>query len=57
VGHLLIEEKGDRLIIETPGGGAWGALDDDGHGLKDEHRQEWAPRGSLDERQRMQAGF
>lgn len=58
--------KGDHLIIETPGGGAWGATKDDN--VKDEHRVqgvldklkgtiEWAARGSLAERAAQQAGF
>ncbi|KAF8625677.1 hypothetical protein AX15_005254 [Amanita polypyramis BW_CC] len=50
--------KGDKLLIETPGGGAWGAPD------KDEISQEnvgyaniWEPRGSVAERAAVQAGF
>jgi len=57
--------KGDHLIIETPGGGAWGAEDNN---VKDEHpvldaldkmkgAVEWAARGSLAERAAQQAGF
>jgi 5-oxoprolinase (ATP-hydrolysing) len=51
--------KGDRLVIETPGGGAWGAPEDG----KDEteahrrHKQTWEPRGSFAERAAKQAGF
>ncbi|KAH9919996.1 cytoplasmic protein [Epithele typhae] len=50
--------KGDRLLIETPGAGAWGAPQegtDDGCGL--EHVKAWAPRGSLAERESAQAAF
>jgi 5-oxoprolinase (ATP-hydrolysing) len=50
--------KGDRLIIETPGGGAWGARE---HGKEDEvlkpYEHVWAPRGSLAEREAAQAAF
>lgn len=51
--------KNDRLVIHTPGGGAWGApkhdaeKDDAGPG----HRPQWASRGSLAEREALQAGF
>ena len=56
--------KGDRLLIETPGGGAWGAIkqceeDKDGAGVisKAKDMIEWAARGSLAERAAVQAGF
>ncbi|PSR73125.1 hypothetical protein PHLCEN_2v11027 [Hermanssonia centrifuga] len=51
--------KGDRLVIETPGAGAWGAPPDvekerdPGHS----HVKAWAARGSLAEREAAQAGF
>lgn len=50
--------KGDRLLIETPGAGAWGALDG-GEGPEGDHNhvKAWAPRGSLAEREAAQAGF
>jgi 5-oxoprolinase (ATP-hydrolysing) len=51
--------KGDHLIIETPGGGGWG-----GSGQKDDQKVEeaketknWEARGSLIEREKVQAGF
>ncbi|KAI0300521.1 cytoplasmic protein [Multifurca ochricompacta] len=53
--------KGDRLRIETPGGGGWGvptgkkASKGDGDGV--EHIKNWAARGSLAEREAAQAGF
>ena len=60
--------KGDRLIIETPGGGAWGALDSDNPSSSSQGLTgslgsavkgvvEWAARGSLAERAAAQAGF
>ncbi|KAL5521162.1 hypothetical protein ACEPAG_9084 [Sanghuangporus baumii] len=59
--------KGDRLLIETPGGGAWGAAktegEEDGKGVigsvaeKLKNTVEWAARGSLAERAAAQAGF
>lgn len=50
--------KGDRLLIETPGAGAWGALEDDGGPGGDQtDARAWAPRGSLAEREAAQAGF
>lgn len=50
--------KGDRLLIETPGAGAWGALEDgDGPEGDHGHVKAWAPRGSLAEREAAQAGF
>lgn len=50
--------KGDRLLIETPGAGAWGALSE-GEGAEDDHGhvKAWAARGSLAEREAAQAGF
>ncbi|KZT70591.1 cytoplasmic protein [Daedalea quercina L-15889] len=50
--------KGDRLLIETPGAGAWGAVED-GEGAEADHShvKAWAPRGSLAEREAAQAGF
>lgn len=42
--------KGDRLLIETPGAGAWGHTIDSGHldGPEDlSHLKAWEPRGSL----------
>ncbi len=52
--------KGDRLRIETPGGGGWGDIsekydfqgDDEPEAIK-----RWAARGSLAEREAVQAGF
>jgi 5-oxoprolinase (ATP-hydrolysing) len=54
--------KGDRLRIETPGGGAWGASAD-AAGTETEQGQarargsEWAARGSFAERAARQAEF
>ncbi|KAJ3821484.1 Hydantoinase B/oxoprolinase [Lentinula raphanica] len=51
--------KGDRLLIETPGGGAWGVPESDSSKL-DEWNQEkpqWEPRGSFAERAKAQAAF
>ena len=62
--------KGDRLVIQTPGGGAWGHPGEEklyeAGGVKasldtvvDKMRgaMEWAARGSLAERAAAQAGF
>jgi 5-oxoprolinase (ATP-hydrolysing) len=51
--------KGDRLLIETPGGGAWGIDEESQHGKKShaQHVKAWEPRGSLAERAAAQAGF
>ena len=57
--------KGDRLLIETPGGGAWGCGSDvdgagkEGKGLVGMAKEAigWAARGSLAERAAAQAGF
>jgi 5-oxoprolinase (ATP-hydrolysing) len=50
--------KGDRFLIETPGGGAWGAVPDIGEeGKEIVHVKEWAARGSLAERAAAQNGF
>lgn len=51
--------KGDRLVIETPGGGAWGALPDVGSESEtvQEHMPQWEPRGSFAERAKAQAAF
>lgn len=57
--------RGDRLVINTPGGGAWGEPIKEGEGdagLDDEvsevaRKIRWAARGSLIERESLQAGF
>lgn len=49
--------KGDRLLIETPGGGGWGLPDEGQFGTTDEHKHPWEARGSLAERAAAQAGF
>ncbi|CCM01774.1 uncharacterized protein FIBRA_03841 [Fibroporia radiculosa] len=51
--------KGDRLLIETPGAGAWGSPDPDAGNTAEDHShvKAWAPRGSLAEREAAQAGF
>ncbi|KZV69600.1 Hydantoinase B/oxoprolinase [Peniophora sp. CONT] len=52
--------KGDRLLIETPGGGGWGAPDGSSTGVGEvdlAHVKAWAPRGSIAEREALQAGF
>jgi 5-oxoprolinase (ATP-hydrolysing) len=52
--------KGDKLLIETPGAGAWGEADFDKENNLDgdhSHIKAWAPRGSLAEREAAQAGF
>ncbi|KAG5351961.1 hypothetical protein E4T56_gene19812 [Termitomyces sp. T112] len=51
--------KGDRLVIETPGGGAWGVDEGAVHGKKviAHHVKAWEPRGSVAERTAAQAGF
>ena len=48
--------KGDRLRIETPGGGAWGAPEGTAKG-GGEHVAAWEPRGSIAERAAAQAAF
>lgn len=48
--------KGDRLRIETPGGGAWGAPEGTKKGER-EHVAAWEPRGSIAERAAAQAAF
>jgi 5-oxoprolinase (ATP-hydrolysing) len=49
--------KGDRLLIETPGGGAWGVSEDDPRGQDGVYKHGWAARGSLAERAAAQIGF
>lgn len=51
--------KGDRLVIETPGGGAWGSDETAQHGKRSTtaHVKAWEPRGSIAERVAAQAGF
>lgn len=50
--------KGDRILIETPGGGAWGEVEegDDPSGSY-QHTSVWEPRGSFADRAAAQAGF
>ena len=54
--------KGDHLIINTPGGGAWGAPKKQEDKDEFEHKYHvppptWSARGSLAEREAVQAGF
>ncbi|KAJ3992131.1 Hydantoinase B/oxoprolinase [Lentinula boryana] len=51
--------KGDRLLIETPGGGAWGVLESDSSSELewDQEKPQWEPRGSFAERAKAQAAF
>ena len=55
--------KGDRLVIETPGGGAWGSIEEHDKGVTSnvidgiKGAMERAARGSLAERAAAQAGF
>ncbi|KAF8823396.1 hypothetical protein HHX47_DHR10000241 [Lentinula edodes] len=50
--------KGDRLLIETPGGGAWGVSAEDCSAMDQEvHKPQWEPRGSFAERAKAQAAF
>lgn len=47
---------GDRLVINSPGGGGWGQL----HHRKEvmaAHKAEWAARGSLAEKAAAEAAF
>ncbi|KAH7105860.1 Hydantoinase B/oxoprolinase [Auriculariales sp. MPI-PUGE-AT-0066] len=50
---------GDKLVIETPGGGGWGIPKDaDGSDKPGpNHKYGWEARGSVVERERAQAGF
>ncbi|KAI0030909.1 Hydantoinase B/oxoprolinase [Vararia minispora EC-137] len=55
--------RGDRLLIETPGGGGWGAHEQGRVGKSEEeppsleHVKAWAARGSLAEREAAQGAF
>ncbi|KAG2346564.1 Hydantoinase B/oxoprolinase [Suillus weaverae] len=49
--------KGDRLLIETPGGGGWGRPDEGQLETTDENKHPWEARGSFAERAAAQAGF
>ncbi|KAH9067927.1 Hydantoinase B/oxoprolinase [Lactarius vividus] len=51
--------KGDRLRIETPGGGGWGVSGEkeDFQGDESEPVKKWTARGSVAEREAAQAGF
>lgn len=48
--------KGDRLLIETPGGGAWGEPAES-RGREAGYANVWEPRGSITERAATQAAF
>jgi N-methylhydantoinase B/oxoprolinase/acetone carboxylase alpha subunit len=51
--------KGDRIRIETPGGGGWGVASEK-YGLEGDTTEfvsGWAARGSLAERSAAQAEF
>lgn len=51
--------KGDKLLIETPGAGAWGLTEEEEKEWVEDHShvKAWAARGSLAERAAAQAGF
>jgi 5-oxoprolinase (ATP-hydrolysing) len=50
--------KGDRLLIETPGGGAWGVPEDQLPQKGDfTYVNSWEPSGSIAERAAAQAAF
>ncbi len=52
--------KGDRLRIETPGGGGWGVPGEKEYSQGDgesEPVKRWTARGSVAEREAAQAGF
>ncbi|KAF8307671.1 Hydantoinase B/oxoprolinase [Clavulina sp. PMI_390] len=51
--------KGDHLVLNTPGGGAWGAplKNKDVAAAVTAERPGWSARGSLVERESVQAGF
>ena len=61
----ILMGKGDRLLIETPGGGAWGRAENSnaeskgGAGILGATKEilSWAARGSLAERAMAQAEF
>ncbi|KAF9527219.1 cytoplasmic protein [Crepidotus variabilis] len=48
--------KGDRLLVETPGGGGWGTPEGS-QKVPHEHSKAWEPRGSFAERAAAQAAF
>jgi len=48
--------KGDRIVVETPGGGAWG-VDEGSMKTAHGHVKAWEPRGSIAERAAAQAAF
>ena len=49
---------GDKLVIETPGGGGWGVVKDaEGGTQAHESALRWEARGSVADRERAQAGF
>ena len=49
--------KGDKLVIETPGGGAWGVSDGTPENAGDGWKPEWSARGSVRDREAVQAEF
>ncbi|KAG8933104.1 hypothetical protein FRC02_012472 [Tulasnella sp. 418] len=52
--------KGDRLVLNTPGGGGWGVPDNKEEKAEEreaEEKLQWSARGSLVERAAIQAGF
>ncbi|KAI6112269.1 Hydantoinase B/oxoprolinase [Pisolithus croceorrhizus] len=49
--------KGDRLLIETPGGGGWGLPADSTARETQPHKPTWEARGSIAERAGAQASF
>ncbi|GJJ12953.1 hypothetical protein Clacol_007200 [Clathrus columnatus] len=49
--------KGDKLVIETPGGGAWGSKKEEENTAEDKWKPEWSARGSWKDREALQAEF
>ncbi|KAG8974150.1 hypothetical protein FRB90_009821 [Tulasnella sp. 427] len=59
----ILMGKGDRLVINTPGGGGWGEIESEkerkeAENERDERiKMEWSARGSLVERAKVQSSF
>lgn len=50
-------EAGDRLVLNTPGGGGWGVPGGAAEVKKQVEKMAWEPRGSLAERSALEAAF
>lgn len=48
---------GDRLVLQTPGGGGWGVSSEERKAAENGYKPQWEARGSLAEKSMAEAAF